>query len=424
MTPHGVWFSMQIMSKPAEHTEAVQPIARLQLGVNASWRAVRRLVARWPQFADLLLALAALVLTLLMWSSRAGRELLALTSFTDVATVQLAVLASFALLWRRSHPWQVHALVLCASLLVYFATPVDGLVALAVSLYSLGRYEANRNASILGAAAAVGFILVDRAWVHSLTAGGTMTIVMAVCVWYVGRRLRFRAEYLRLLEERARHLEREQHVEAERAVAAERSRIAREMHDVVAHQLSLMTVQAGAARTIAKVDPASALEAMAAVEQAGRQALKEMRQLLSVLRPEQQSAELAPQPGVNDLPALIEQVRKVGLQVSLTETGSFGELSSGLDLTLYRIIQEALTNVIKHAGAGVQVWVTIEADEHSILVNVRDNGNGPATKLAQGHGLLGMHERVALLGGIFSAGAVVTGGFEVRAKLPRRYSHA
>ncbi|AFU98360.1 sensor histidine kinase [Simiduia agarivorans] len=392
-------------------------------GHYALWRPL----ARWPQFADLLLALLALILTLLMWSSRAGHDLFALTSFTHVATFQLAFSASLALLWRRSHPWQVHALVLSASVLVYVAAPVDGLVALAVSLYSLGRYEANRHASVAGVAAAAVFILVDRALVNSLTAGGTMTVMMVIGVWYLGRRLRFRAEYLRLLEERAQHLEREQHAEAERAVAAERSRIAREMHDVVAHQLSLMTVQAGAARTVAKTDPQAAVDAMAAVEHAGRQALAEMRQLLSVLRPRQQAVALVPQPGVRDLPALVAQVIKAGPDVSLELSGALEDLQPRLDLTVYRLVQEALTNVIKHAGSNVQVWVAIEGNEHVITVSVRDNGAGPAKPAplasAQGHGLIGMRERVQLLGGTFCAGAGQT-GFEVNASLPRNMQDA
>lgn len=384
------------------------------------WRPLREPLQRWPQFADLILAVLALLMTLTMWSSQAGRDLLGLHRFADVGAVLLAFVASFGLLWRRSHPWQVHGLAMLASVVIYFATPVQGVVALAVTLYSLGRYEADRTASVFGALAAVLFILLDRAVLHPLTAGGTMTAVVAVCVWYFGRRLRFRAEYLRLLEERARHLEREQHAEAERAVVAERSRIAREMHDVVAHQLSLMTVQAGAARTIASTDPLAAIQAMAAVEDAGRRALTEMRQLLSVLRPEQAKVELAPQPGVQNIAALVEQVNDVGPQITLRIEGELAELPKRLDLTLYRLVQEALTNVVKHAGKNVQVSVVIEASKDVIRVSVRDNGQGPSYQGIAGHGLIGMRERVELLGGKFFAGAAEPAGFEINAILPRQ----
>ncbi|UTA46799.1 sensor histidine kinase [Simiduia sp. 21SJ11W-1] len=387
-------------------------------GLRAVWQPLRGPLVRWPQLADVLIALLAGLLTAALWSVGDG-ETLSLNGFAGLAAAQLAFLSSLALLWRRSHPWQVHAVVMAASVLVYFATPVKGLVAMAFSLYSLGRYEAQKNASLLGVAASVMFVLLDRALLNPLTAGGTMTVVMVVGVWYLGRRLRFRAEYLRLLEERARHLEREQHAEAERAVAAERSRIAREMHDVVAHQLSLMTVQAGAARTVARTDPEAATEAMAAVEQAGRRALAEMRQLLNVLRPERQRLALAPQPGVRDLPALIAQVNAVGPAVTLHTRGDLAVLPARLDLTVYRLVQEALTNVIKHAGPGVQVAVDITGDATAVGVTVRDSGRGPLPAANPGHGLAGMRERVSLLGGDFSAGAARQGGFEVCARLPR-----
>ncbi len=409
------------MSEPAKPNPTTASSAPLTTPVNlgAVWRPLRGPFQRWPQLTDLTLAVLSLLMTLIMWSSRSGRELLRLEHFTDVAAVLLVFSASVALLWRRSHPWQVHALAMLATVTIYFATPVHGVVALAVSLYSLGRYEARRTASLLGVLAAVLFILLDRAVINPLTAGGTMTAVLAACIWYVGRRLRFRAEYLRLLEERAHHLEREQHAEAERAVVAERSRIAREMHDVVAHQLSLMTVQAGAARTIARTDPQAAMQAMAAVEEAGRRALTEMRQLLSVLRPQHASVELVPQPGVHDLPALIEQVNNVGPQVTFRCDDSLAELPARLDLTLYRLVQEALTNVVKHAGQNVQMSVAIESHKNSLRVTVRDNGQGPSRSSTSGHGLIGMRERVELLGGTFVATATETGGFEVSATLPR-----
>ncbi|MEO0424277.1 MAG: sensor histidine kinase, partial [Pseudomonadota bacterium] len=229
---------------------------------------------------------------------------------------------------------------------------------------------------------------------------------------------RFRGEYLRLLEERAEHLERERSVEAERAVAAERTRIAREMHDIVAHQLSLMTVQAGAAKTVSRSDPEAAREAMVAVEKAGRQAVSEMRHLLGVLRPVSEEAnELGPQPGIGDLPALVREVGDVGPRVELAVDPAAATLPARLQLTAYRVVQEALTNVIRHAGTDVAVEVSIELSEDIATVVVRDDGTGGNITANSGHGLRGMRERVQLVGGKFSAGRRAQGGFEVIAQL-------
>ena len=241
---------------------------------------------------------------------------------------------------------------------------------------------------------------------------------MAIVVWYVGRRLRFRGEYLRLLEERARHLEREQHTRAERAVAAERTRIAREMHDVVAHQVSLMTVQAGAARTITASDPNAAGDAMAAVESAGRQALTEMRGLLGVLRPASDDDPLAPQPGLSDLPALVQRVREVGPDVVFERSGDLDALPARLQLSLYRIVQEALTNVIKHAGTPVRVQILMHGDDRAVELRIVDDGAGSGDASTGGHGIVGMRERAELLGGTLKA-APQDGGFAVHAVLPR-----
>ncbi|MEL6199294.1 MAG: sensor histidine kinase, partial [Pseudomonadota bacterium] len=240
----------------------------------------------------------------------------------------------------------------------------------------------------------------------------------ALGIWYAGRRLRFRGEYLRLLEERARHLERERHAEAERAVAAERTRIAREMHDVVAHQVSLMTVQAGAARTVSKTDPDAAGDAMAAVESAGRHALEEMRHLLGVLRPADADDALVPQPGIDDVPSLVRHVQDAGPQVTLETRGALDALPARLELSVFRIVQESLTNVIKHAGPDAAVTVTIDGHDDRVIVTVTDNGTGNEAGHSGGHGIVGMRERVEMLSGDLQAGARPGGGFEVRAEFP------
>ena len=249
--------------------------------------------------------------------------------------------------------------------------------------------------------------------------------------WYVGRRLRLRSE-------RAAELLREQAAEARRIVIEERTRIARELHDVVAHRVSLMTVQAGAAKAVAAEDPEGALRAMAAVEEAGRQALDELRHLLGVLRPETGLDGLGPQPGLADLPRLVEQTRGAGLDVSLATDGLSGELPARVDLFAYRIVQEALTNVLKHAGPGARTEVRLGSDRSGIVIEVLDDGNGleppsaaagplrPADRRSvdrqdrrsAGHGIVGMRERARLLGGTLEARPRPDGGFRVVAHLP------
>jgi signal transduction histidine kinase len=248
--------------------------------------------------------------------------------------------------------------------------------------------------------------------------------------WYVGRRLRLRGE-------RAAQLLREQAAEARRIVTEERTRIARELHDVVAHRVSLMTVQAGAAKAVAAEDPEGALRAMGAVEEAGRQALDELRHLLGVLRPETDLDGLGPQPGLADLPRLAEQLRLAGVDVSLATDGVSAELPARVDLFAYRIVQEALTNVLKHAGPGAHTEVRLGTDRRGIVIEVLDDGKGLVPPAAaantfrppesavgdrqdrrSGHGIVGMRERARLLGGTLDARPRPGGGFRVVAHLP------
>ncbi len=382
------------------------------------WQPLRGPFERWPQLTDLLIATLAFVLTLLMWAHTSEPSVLSMASLSAVAAYLCAFVGNFALLWRRSHPLQVHAVVLAASILVYFGSPANGIVALSFSLYSLGRYEADSRASLAGAIAALIYVVMDLDVLSAPSAGETIAAGLVLVLWYVGRRLRFRGEYLRLLEERALHLERERSVEAERAVVAERTRIAREMHDVVAHQVSLMTVQAGAARTVVAKDPKAAGDAMAAVEDAGRQALSEMRHLLDVLRPYAAEDALGPQPGIDDLPALVRKVSDIGPDVRLDTSGDLSGLPARLELNAYRIVQEALTNVIKHAGNDVRVDVSVHGLDDRVVVTITDNGLGGEIGQSSGHGIAGMRERAELLGGEFSAGGRAGGGFEIRAVLP------
>ena len=190
------------------------------------------------------------------------------------------------------------------------------------------------------------------------------------------------------------------------------------MHDVVAHRVSVMTVQAGAAKTVVADDPKGALQAMGAVEQAGRQALNELRHLLGVLRPEAEVDGLGPQPGLADVPRLVDQFREAGLDVSLTMDGVQTDLPARVDLSAYRIVQEALTNVLKHAGPNAQTKARLSIDRREVAIEVLDNGHGVTALPGSGHGIAGMRERAQLLGGSLDAGLRPGGGFRVVAHLP------
>ena len=203
-------------------------------------------------------------------------------------------------------------------------------------------------------------------------------------------------------------------------VIEERTRIARELHDVVAHRVSLMTVQAGAAKTVADDDPQGARRAMEAVEKEGRQVLGELRHLLGVLRPADGSDGLGPQPGLADLPGLVEQFREAGLEVSLVIDDERRELPVPVALSAYRIVQEALTNVLKHAGPDAHAEVGLTGDDRAVTIEVFDDGRGATILPGSGHGIVGMRERALLLGGTLDAGPRLEGGFRVTARLPTR----
>lgn len=380
------------------------------------WQPFRGPFARWPRFSDAVLALLSFGLTMGIWLD--GRD--DGVSPTSGA-VLLFFLGNMALCWRRRFPERVHGIVLLASgtamLLGYLQGPI---FALAISLYNIGRYADNDRNSEIGLGAGYLLLLIGEIAFGGLSSNDFPELILPFVFWYVGRRLRARAEYLRLLRERAAQLEREQKAEAERAVAEERTRIARELHDIVAHQVSLMTVQAGAAKTIADTDPQAAASAMDAVEVAGRQALDELRHLLGVLRPESDTDdgnELGPQPGRSDLPQLVSELQRAGLPVALHDDVQ-RTLPARTELAIYRIVQEALTNVLKHAGPNVRAEVSIRSDNRSVIVEIADDGAGGTRLPGSGHGITGMRERAQSLNGELEAGPRPDGGFAVIARLP------
>ncbi|MGW7414380.1 DUF7134 domain-containing protein [Streptomyces sp. NPDC054863] len=273
---------------------------------------------------------------------------------------------------------------------------------------------------------------VDKADAVAPYAFAVFLTVPFVLAWVLGDSMRTRRAYFAQLEERTSRLEKEREAQAKVAVAAERARIARELHDVVAHNVSVMVVQADGAAYVMDASPDQAKQALETISTTGRQALAEMRRLLGVLRTGEQQVigEYVPQPDVQQIEDLVEQVRTAGLTVDFKIEGTARPLPSGVELTAYRIVQEALTNTRKHGGpeAGASVRLVYFDDGLGLLVE--DDGRGAAHELyadggadGQGHGLIGMRERVGMVGGTLDAGPRPGGGFRISALLPLKPSH-
>ena len=388
---------------------------RVDPSLLEKWKPFRGPFTRWPRLSDAVLAFVSFALTMAFWGGEQADDGASLSFIAFV----LFLLGNASLYWRRRQPERVHGVILAASALAMLFGYLQGpIFALAISLYNLGRYSADDRKSAIGLIAAYALLAVGQVAFSGLSSEDLFGLLLPFAFWYAGRRMRARGEYLRLLQERAEQLEREQLVEAERAVAAERTRISRELHDIVAHQVSLMTVQAGAAKTIVDTDPDAAARAMNSVEEAGRQALDELRHLLGVLRTDSESNELGPQPGRADLPRLIEEIERAGLEVSLVLDDGHQRLPARIDLAIYRIVQEALTNVLKHAGPNAHAEVRVRAGERAVTIEIADDGVGATRLPGSGHGIAGMRERAQLLGGTLEAGPREGGGFLVIARLP------
>ncbi|SDK66336.1 sensor histidine kinase [Nonomuraea jiangxiensis] len=341
---------------------------------------------------------------------------------SDAFGAALVVLACLPVALRRR--WPLTALCLGAvpeALLgvLGYGTGSSSLAGL-VLLYSVAAHR--------GLAVALGGLTVSlMTYTVGATAGPARTtswsehVVVAMVLlaaWGAGRSLRLRRAYLEELRDRADRLERAHAADTRAARAEERSRIARELHDVVAHHVSVMTVQAAAARRVLASDPDLAREALSAIEHTGRLAMTEMRNIVGVLRTDAR-AELGPQPGMQDLPLLVEQMREAGLPTRLLVEGEPRPVPAGVDLAVYRLVQEGLTNSLRHAGSGAEAVVTVRHEPGELDVEVADDGVGAAgLPTRTGHGLVGIRERVALYGGILSIGPLPGGGFGVRARFP------
>ncbi|HWE64983.1 MAG TPA: sensor histidine kinase [Chloroflexota bacterium] len=393
---------------------------------------LERWIRAWREMtsatADILLTLAVTALSL-------G----ALLGPTDTArvpattlSVALILLGALPLVLRRRYPVMV-LLVIELAVVLFLATtnPLDGGafngLGLGVALYTVAnrtdRQTSLRIAALVAALNAL-VLLIDTALgkVGSLPSLFVATAVV-VGSWSLGENVRTRRAYLAQLEERARRLELEREENAHRAVQEERTRIARELHDIVAHHVSAIAVQAGAAEEIAERDPRRAREVLQTIQGTSRQALAEMRAMLNVLRSgDEAGARRDPQPSVAHLERLVSQSRAAGLPVTLQVAGTERPLPEALAISAYRIVQEALTNSLRHAGPAHALVLVRYADE-ALELEINDDGRGPGVArdgASEGRGLVGMRERVALFGGDLVAGAVPGQGFRVRARLPLR----
>jgi signal transduction histidine kinase len=336
--------------------------------------------------------------------------------------VPAVVVGGAALYWRRVAPLTVAAVffgaVAAESLLgVSLERPDAPLLMALVSVYTIGAYLALREALIGLAVALVGIWI----GVASQTARGysdfVFTLIVVAAGWLVGRGMHGRVRQTAELAERTLRLEQERESERRAAIDEERRRIARDLHDVIAHSVSVMVVQAGAAEDVFERDPAAVLEPIRAVQETGRAALVEISRLLGLLRDDGAELGLAPQPRLDDLGELAEQMRTAGLIVALRFEGEPRPLPLGVDLSVYRIAQEALTNTLKHAD-GAAAELVLRYRERDVELEVTDDGAGTENGHRGGHGLIGMRERVAVFGGTLEAGRRPEGGFRVLARLP------
>jgi len=344
-----------------------------------------------------------------------------------VATV-FTVVEVLPLLWRRRHPWPVFLVVAVASALqaVAWDEPAVGQLAFPVAVYSVARWSPRWQGVTALLVGYAGALVAATRWLFGFGAGDltpsnlapyTVTIgAIVTAAWALGSAAQSRERYVASLVARAEQAERMADREVELAARDERSRIAREMHDVVAHGLSVIVVQADGARYAAAKDPDLAVGTLETISVTGREALTEMRRLLGLLR--DGDTGVVPQPGLADVRHLVDEARAAGTRVTADLPDPVPDVPDGVGLAAYRIVQEALTNVRKHAGpdAGVELRVAVD---RGVTVSVRDDGRGAAaTADGRGLGLVGMRERAAVHGGTLEAGPAPGGGFAVSARLP------
>jgi signal transduction histidine kinase len=369
--------------------------------------------------ADPLLAVGLLALGIYeVWieSGQVAGPRLVNTVFLLLATVPLA--------WRRRHPLAVLAIVALAdcawSSALYLGEqpPLTPFLAVLVAAFTAASRTEGRGAVVGAGLVAATMLATIPALVSGVYAGDVVPAwIFATLAWAIGRVVRRQRALAIALAERALQLEQEREEKARLAVELERARIARELHDVVTHNVSVMVVQAGVERRELDRTNEPSRDVLASIEQTGRATLVELRRLVGVLRKSDDALPLAPQPTLARLEELIAQAGAVGVPTELSIEGTRTELPAGVELSAYRIIQEALTNVLKHAGRA-RATVVVRYRHKALELEIADDGRSPATGAEGGHGLVGMRERVALHGGTLEIASRNGGGFVVRARLP------
>ncbi|GAB3426097.1 sensor histidine kinase [Flindersiella endophytica] len=408
-----------------------------------------------PQTGDLLWIAPLVVLTFLVALAEQDSSIFGIYALAIYFVGSAALLVP--LLWRSRHPIEVFVAVAVASAfqVVIGLPPVPADLAIVVAMYAVVRRCSFQWAVVAGVVTELGVIVSAMTWQlpervlnvfpffssaqfsPPTTIATTVAVMLAVgTVWFAGF---YGAARSRHAGEQQAHAVRERDQRAQITVANERAQIARELHDVVAHNVSVMVVHAEGGRQALDHDPELTRQALDTIWTTGKQALAEMRRIVGVLRDgDDAGAVYAPQPGIEQIPELVEQVRSSGPEVSLTTEGEPGQLPPGLQLVIYRVVQESLTNVLKHAGAGAKATVRLVYGENAIMIDIADDGAGrsrPATDPdlsaagavttgasgvpgVPGHGLVGMRERVAAFGGQLDAKSHPAGGFLVHAWLP------
>jgi signal transduction histidine kinase len=330
--------------------------------------------------------------------------------------VVLAALVALPLATRRRFPLASFWIIALAAARVFHLTLVDltwPVVASVIAAYSAPAYSRYRNVALVSVVLAAFLVIAgNRADLPNLPSGLLIFLLLSS----VG----LAANAIHTWRQRAEAMRREQAAATQLALDHERARLARELHDVVGHNVSLMVVQAGAARKVLDTAPHLAREALLAVEAGGRSAMTELRQVIGLLTVDSDGTDLAPQPGLDQLPVLAARIRETGVPVTLTMTGTFSSLPAGVELAAYRVVQEALTNAVKHA-AGAAVTITVTGTPEELRVEVTDTGgSGSTVDSDSGRGLAGLRDRLSAYGGTLTAGRRPTGGFRVVAVTPLR----
>lgn len=330
----------------------------------------------------------------------------------------VGLIFTLALGWRRRAPLAVVALAILVAAVANRVTLLDAATvpafALVTAAYSVGAHTEGRPALLGG----LGVAALIAATVPELSLENVVFVGMILGgAWLAGRAIGYWRERERVLRRLTLELEREREERARAAVAEERVRIARELHDIVAHAIGVIVLQARGGRRSLPTDPDETREALDAIEATGSQALTEMRRLVGMLRTDDEQPALAPQPSLRYLDALATQVREAGLPVDIVVEGQPIELPPGIDMSAYRIVQEGLTNVLKHAGP-TTARVVVRYRESDVELEIADSGVGVAVTNGAGHGLAGIRERVAVYGGELEVGPRPEGGFHLRARLP------